>query len=129
MSSAEDTHACYIVLCQTHTTWSRATSHEWIYAWALARLSEMADWCAKYSCHSNSVSSQRGCFTKEKHVLKQVITALRRSVGLPGQFVTVWKYRAIHTHTQLLEPAAHARQGLIISYSFHMRTKTGSNPG
>ena len=51
----------------------------------------------QYGCHSNSVSSRRGCFTK-KLILNQAIAALRRFIGLPGQFVTVWKNQT-HTHT------------------------------
>ena len=50
----------------------------------------------------NSVALQRGCFTRKKQVLNQLIAALRRSVGLLGQFVTVWKNQTGHPPTQLL---------------------------
>ena len=52
---------------------------------------------------------------KKKHVLNQTIAALRRSVGLPGRFVTVWKNRTRQTHTHThnyCDPVAHVRQGL-----------------
>ena len=41
-------------------------------------------------------------FYGKTHVVNQVIAALRRSVGLPGRLVTVWKNQTGQTHTQLL---------------------------
>ena len=53
---------------------------------------------------------------RKKHVINQAIAALRRSVGLPGQFVTVWKNRTGHTHIQnYCNPVEYAHQGLIIA--------------
>ena len=66
----------------------------------------------QYSYHSNSVLSRRNCFTKKNLVLNQVIAALRRSVGLLGWFVAVWKSRHTHTHNYC-NPAVHACRGLI----------------
>ena len=43
-------------------------------------------------------------FYEKPHVINQLIAALRRSIGLLGQFVTVCKNRTEHTHTQLLQP-------------------------
>ena len=39
---------------------------------------------------------------REKNVLNQVIAVLRRSIGLPGGFVTVWENRTRHTTTVTL---------------------------
>ena len=42
-------------------------------------------------------------FYEKAHILNQLIAALRRSVGLLGRFVTVWKKaNRTHKHTQLL---------------------------
>ena len=97
-----------------NTTWTRVTSCERIYARAPARARKQPK-MRQYGCHSNSVAPRRGCLTKTL-VLNQAIAALRQSVGLPGQFVTVWKNQTKHKHTythNYCNPAAHERRGLI----------------
>ena len=56
-------------------------------------------------------------FYVKPHILNQAIAALRRSVGLLGRFITVWKNRTGHTHTHThipnyCNPLAHAHRGL-----------------
>ena len=65
----------------------------------------------QYSCHLNSVSSREEAVLRKKHVLNQAIAALRRSVGLPGRFVTVLKNQTWDTHNHC-NPAAHVLRGL-----------------
>ena len=64
-----------------------------------------------FSCLSQLRSPHfKRLFYVNKHVLNQAIVVLRRSVGLPGQFVTVWKNRTGHTHTHThsyCNPTAH----------------------
>ena len=50
----------------------------------------MVDRCANTPATRILYLRKEAVFTKT-HVLNQAIAALRRSVGLPGQFVTVWK--------------------------------------
>ena len=59
-------------------------------------------------------------FYEKLHVLIKYFAALRRSVGLLGQFVTVWKNWTGHKHNQLLYPAAHACQRLIKQWLLHI---------
>ena len=74
-------------------------SREWIYAQVPARTSKWPTgapiWLPFEFCRF-----ARGCFTKKKHVVNQVIAALRWSVGLPGRFVTVLENRTGLTRTQ-----------------------------
>ena len=55
----------------------------------------------------------------KKHILIQSFAALRRSVGLLGQFITVWKNQTGHTHAHnYCNPAAHVPQGLIFFFLY-----------
>ena len=80
--------------------------------------SKMADRCAS----SEFCSFAKRLFYEKPHVLNQSIAALRRSVGLLGRFVTVWK-KAIRTQNtpSYCNPAAHARRGLIVMYVVHIQ--------
>ena len=91
-----------------YTTWSRAMSHDWIYAQVPAR-------GAPIRLPLKFCSSAKRPFYKKSLVLNQVIAALRRSVGLRGRFVTVWKNRTGHP-PNYCNPAAHVRRGLTILY-------------
>ena len=53
-------------------------------------------------------------FYGKPHVITQATAALSRSVGLLGQFITVWKNRTGHRHIpNYCNSAAHARRGLM----------------
>ena len=88
----DHTHVCYIATCKHNgkvgTAWSSIVT--WLeYARALARTNKMADRC------TSSTSSFEALL-----ILIQSFSALRWSVGLLDQFVTVWKHaKAKHTQT------------------------------
>ena len=70
--------------------WLRATSREWINTWAPARAGKMASWCANMPA-TRILYLREEAVLRTPHVLNQAIAVLRRSVGLPGRFITVWK--------------------------------------
>ena len=119
-----------------NTTWSRATSHEWIYARVPARASKMANRCTNTAA-TRILYLREEPFYEKKLVLNQAIAALRPSVGLPGRFATVWKNRTGHTHTpthththNYCNPAVHVRRGLIrnINVDCHSHRHWGASP-
>ena len=86
------------------------------YTHVLVRANKMADSCAR-SFDANSVALRRSCFTK-MHVFIQSFAALRRSIGLLGWFVNVWKKaRWTHKHNQLLKPYSACM--LTVKSTFH----------
>ena len=114
--------------CNINTTWSRATSGEWIYAWVPVRSSKMVDQCANMAATQILYLHEEAVLRKKKNVINQATAALRRSVVL-ARFITVWKNRTGHTHTHIhththththnyCNPAAHARRGLTQLYFF-----------
>ena len=59
----------------------------------------MANRCANMAATRTVYLHEEGVLHK-KHVLNQAIAALRRSVGLFGKFITVWKNRTRQTDTR-----------------------------
>ena len=58
----------------------------------------MANWCANTAA-AQILHLREEAVLRKKHLINQVTAALRRSVGLLGRFVTVWKGQTGHTHT------------------------------
>ena len=114
--STRDTRVRYIVTSRHRAGRTpRGRERRHVIKYTLVRQRWLAKWLTG-ALVANSVALRRGCSTK-KHVLNQSIAALRRSVGLLCRFVTVWKKSEPDTNTpSYCNPAAHARQGLIVTY-------------
>ena len=99
---------------QTKTPRCREQRH--VNGYTLGHLREQAKWltCAPIWLPLKFCIFLKRLFYEKPHVLNQAIAALKRSVGLPGWFITVWKNRTGHTHPRnYCYPVAHARRGLI----------------
>ena len=95
-------------------------SRESIYVRAPVRASNTAVRCTNMAA-TRILYLREDAVLQKKHVLNQVIAALRRSIGLPDRFVTVWKNRTGHTHNYC-NPMVYAHRGLINSSQDNRRT-------
>ena len=86
----------------------------------------MANRCANKAAN-RILYLRKEAVLREKNIINQATAALRQSVGLLGQFVTVWKSRTGHTHTQTYRTTVtlHARRRvnnvlltLVVAYQF-----------
>ena len=124
---SEDAHVCYIASRQTqwqspykNTTWLRATSCEWIYAWMPARASKMVDRCT-------NTAAARILYLREEAVLRKIprfkssdcsAEVIRRSSWLIRYCLEKSNRTHTHAHTpNYCNPAAHACQGLMTLFS------------
>jgi len=99
------------------------------YAHALVKANKMADSCtSNFDEYFEFCSYVRRLFSKKLHVIIKYFAVLRQSVGLLGQFATVWKNWSWHTNTtNYCNLAAHACQRLIIQWLLHIHTYVYSN--